>query len=379
MLECPNCRSTRLVRLKNQFGFFWVCPKCNGRAVSMSLLKKTLSHKFLSNLWNRAFTSKGALTRRCPMCGKYMYEICAEPETPKLDVCQLCQFIWFDPMEYEQSPEEPPPPVTSELKGKLPSEAMEKLALQLVKKVEEDARRKDNSTGFQSGDLPGESWKYLPAMFGMPVEYDNDIKNMPLATWSFVALITIISVLAFNNLNDICALWGFIPNEPLRAFGLTFLTAFFLHGGWLHLLSNMYFLLIFGDNVEDFLGARKLILLLLAAAFAGNLLHMIFDCHPGIPCIGASGGISGIITFYALQFPNAKLGLLIRLGYMFRWVSFPAYAALIVWILLQSFGAWEQLNGFTNVSALAHLGGTGVGLAAWIYFRKGRPEKESQS
>src|SRR5207249_4486791 len=116
-------------------------------------------------------------------------------------------------------------------------------------------------------------------------------------------------------------------------------TSFFLHGGWVHLLGNLYFLLIFGDNVEDYLGRWRYLLLILLAMIVGDALHVLMDPRSAVPVIGASGGIAGIITFYALKFPRVRLGFLFR----FWWFHMPAYFALIMWVLLQFVGAWLQL------------------------------------
>jgi len=147
------------------------------------------------------------------------------------------------------------------------------------------------------------------------------------------------------------------------------LTSFLLHGGILHLVSNMYFLLVFGDNVEDALGKAGYLGLIVAAALVGDLLHVIFDPRPQIPVVGASGGISGVILYYALKFPRAALGILLRILFYFRWVSLPAYVYVGFWVLLQILGAFQQVAGVTNVSALAHLGGASVGAAAWLLTR----------
>ncbi len=362
MLECPNCKTTRLVKLQNEYGFFWGCPKCDGRAVNLSLLRKKFSHKFLANLWGMAYERKGPFSRRCPMCGKHMNEISAETGTPKLDVCKACQFVWFDPKEYEQIPLEPIPPPETKLKDLLPLEAREKLALREVQRIEDEARSSDSNFG----DAPDESWKNIPAIFGLPVEYENKLNHLPIMTWLIIIMTCIISIGTFANSNHFIRIFGFIPAQPFRDCGLTMISSFFLHAGWYHLLGNMYFLYIFGDNVEDILGKWKFLLLLLLSTLAGDLLHMMIGGKSEIPCIGASGGISGIITFYALQFPGAKLGILFRFGHMFRWISFPAVIGLVLWILMQAYGVWQQLNGFSNVSALAHLGGAAVGFALWI-------------
>jgi membrane associated rhomboid family serine protease len=161
-----------------------------------------------------------------------------------------------------------------------------------------------------------------------------------------------------------------VPADAWRSGGVTWLTAFFLHGGWLHLVSNVYFLLVFGDNVEDNLGHGRYLVLLILAAAVGDVTHLLADPHSTIPSIGASGGISGVIAYYALKFPHARLGFLWSYYWSYHWVSIPAWSAFAVWALLQGVGIFEQLSGFSHVSAAAHLGGAVTGLVFWLAARR---------
>jgi len=173
-------------------------------------------------------------------------------------------------------------------------------------------------------------------------------------------------------LKNVVQNYGLIPDEAWRDGGLTFLTSFFLHGGIIHLVSNLYFLLIFGMHVENYLGrARWLVLVFLAAMF-GDFLHILLDPRGEIPSIGASGGISGLIAFYAFKFPHARLGFLLRFGFVIipKWIQFPAWCAFLFWLCLQFLGALEQISGFSSVSSLAHLGGTAAGIGLWAIWRE---------
>jgi membrane associated rhomboid family serine protease len=128
----------------------------------------------------------------------------------------------------------------------------------------------------------------------------------------------------------------------------------------------MYFLLVFGDNVEEWLGKKLFILLLASAAFVGDVAHIVWDPNSDVPSIGASGGISGIVTFYALTFPRARIGVLFGIFPVIRWIRVPAYSLFLVWVLMQLFGVWQQVSGFSNVSSLAHLGGISMGFMFWM-------------
>jgi membrane associated rhomboid family serine protease len=152
--------------------------------------------------------------------------------------------------------------------------------------------------------------------------------------------------------------------------GLTFVTSFFLHAGIIHLVGNMYFLLVFGDGVENFLRPLRYIALIAMAAFLGDVVHIASEPNSTIPCIGASGGIAGVITFYALSFPQAKIGFLRRYFFYFHWIRLPAWFVFLLWIFFQIIGVYEQKIGVSSVSSFARLGGAAVGLAAWAVYRK---------
>ena len=126
---------------------------------------------------------------------------------------------------------------------------------------------------------------------------------------------------------------------------------------------------MFGDNVEDLLGKWKYVILLVAATMVGNMAHMIGDPRSMMPCVGASGGISGVITFYALKFPKIRLGLAYWFVFRLVWLRMSACWMFVIWVALQFFGAWQQMGGFTNVSAFAHLGGALTGLIFWMVYR----------
>jgi membrane associated rhomboid family serine protease/Zn-finger nucleic acid-binding protein len=358
MYTCPNC-GEQLTKRESALGVYWGCPACGGYAVSMAILRKAVEEDCVVRAWAAA-REGGSSGRACPMCDHVMTEVpitVGESEL-KLDVCKICQFFWFDPNELELLPAAPQPPPTPE--SRLPLEAREALALAEVQRIAEAARAQ-NST-------PDSLWKTIPGIFGFPVETDADpLRSIPWATWSLAAIIAVVSLSTFSDLNSVVAEYGLIPARVFRDGGMTVLTSFFLHGGIMHLVGNLYFLVIFGSKVEDSLGRLRFLALLLAAIVLGDALHVLAQPDSTVPCIGASGGISGLIAFYALQFPHARLGFWLR----FRWVQMPAWVALILWILLQGFGAYMQLSGFSHVAALAHIGGALSGLAFWLAFRAG--------
>ncbi len=359
MFICPNC-GKNLARQQNELGVFWGCSACGGSAVSMAVLRRALQPDCVTRAWAAAREGLGVAGRPCPMCDHAMIEVpvAVTNGTLKLDVCKLCQFVWFDPGELQTMPPAPPDPVKAREEA-LPIEAREALALYKVQQIAERARAEDPS--------PDEAWKTVPALFGFPVEAESSrLTHIPFLTWSLAAAIAVVSIWGFKDLKNVVAQFGLIPAEAWRYCGLTTLTSFFLHGGVIHLIGNLYFLVIYGNHVEDYLGRWRFLVLILLATVGGDVAHVAAQPSSMVPCIGASGGISGVIAFYALEFPHARLSFLFRYG----WVQLPAWGAFFLWILLQVVGAIEQISGFSEVASLAHLGGAAVGFAAWLIWRR---------
>ena len=293
--------------------------------------------------------------RPCPFCVRPMQVF--DSAEVQLDACKTCGVVWFDPSEITSVPE-----------GAIETSDEARLRgieTQATWQLEQLKERGITDSG------PDETWKTIPALFGFPVESGTDpLARRPWMTWSLALLITLVSVLAFRHLGQVTERFGFIPAEALRYGGATSLTSFFLHGGLWHLIGNLYFLLLFGDNVEDYVGRGRYLLLIFGSTLAGDALHWLAQTSSTVPSIGASGGISGIIVFYALQFPRARLGFLFGVYFRFRWVQMAAWVALVLWMLLQTVTVMLQLGGFSNVAATAHLGGAAAGFLFWLRWRR---------
>ena len=143
-------------------------------------------------------------------------------------------------------------------------------------------------------------------------------------------------------------------------------TSMFLHGGFMHLIGNMWFLWIYGDNVEDVLGRAKFLLLYLASGLTGSLLQIAADPTSTIPNIGASGAIAGVMGAYLLKFPHARVLTLIPLFVFFFTRELPAFIILIYWFVLQFFsgvGSMAESSTATGgVAFFAHVGGFLMGM-----------------
>jgi membrane associated rhomboid family serine protease len=144
------------------------------------------------------------------------------------------------------------------------------------------------------------------------------------------------------------------------------LTSMFVHGGWLHVLGNMWFLWIFGDNIEDILGHEKYLLFYLMCGVAAAMTQVFFSPDSRVPMVGASGAIAGVMGAYAIKFPRARIVTLVIIVFFITTFDVPAWFMLIYWFVIQLFSGVGSI-GYSTVSQggtafFAHIGGFIVGI-----------------
>lgn len=146
---------------------------------------------------------------------------------------------------------------------------------------------------------------------------------------------------------------------------LTLVTCIFLHGGWMHFLGNMWFLHIFGDNVEDRLGHLGFLLFYLTSGVVAGVAQLISAPNSEIPTIGASGAIAGVMGAYLLLYPRARVITLIPIVFVFQIIALPAPLFLGVWFILQFYQGMGAIGAeqTTGVAWWAHIGGFAFGFA----------------
>jgi len=162
--------------------------------------------------------------------------------------------------------------------------------------------------------------------------------------------------------NHFMAVWAL---TPARFHAIDLLTTMFRHAGWMHVLGNMWFLWVFGDNIEDALGHGKFLLFYVLCGVAAGLTHVLLNAGSRLPTVGASGAIAGVMGAYLVKFPRNKITTLIFFGFVF-FVDVPAIVMLGYWFLIQVFSGVGTV-GYTNVSQggtawFAHIGGFITGM-----------------
>jgi membrane associated rhomboid family serine protease len=223
----------------------------------------------------------------------------------------------------------------------------------------------------------------------IPLRDKNPTRRTPIVTWALIGACLVafaieLSVTAAGGdaaLEGFFREWGAVPRDITGAIEsgdylsqaiLGMFTSMFLHGGWLHLLGNMLFLWIFGNNVEDRLGSIAFLLFYLVGGVAAALTQVVIGPQSTIPLVGASGAIAAALGAYIVLFPGARILSLVFLGFFYQLIEVPAIIVLGFWFGLQllsgfaSFGA-ETAEG--GVAFFAHIGGFVFGLAVGLLLR----------
>lgn len=192
--------------------------------------------------------------------------------------------------------------------------------------------------------------------------YSPPVMTVMIITMNVLVFLYQVS-LSEPELNHFIAMYGIVPDH-LRYTSL--LTSMFLHGGWMHLIGNMWFLWIFGDNVEDILGHEKYLIFYLLCGLAAAGTHVLLNPYSRVPTLGASGAIAGVMGAYYLKFPHARIISLVMLFVFFTTIEVPAGFMLIVWFIMQIFSGIGSI-GYSNISHggtawFAHVGGFVAGM-----------------
>ena len=200
---------------------------------------------------------------------------------------------------------------------------------------------------------------------------DSGVRTVPIVTYVLLAVNILFFFVEQSGGDPFIEKWAFVPSRfvanPAGDF-LTLFTSMFMHAGWLHLIGNMLYLWIFGDNVEDRFGHVKFLIFYLLCGLAATFAQMAFSLGSNIPSLGASGAIAGVLGAYILLFPRGSVRVLQGNGV----VPVPALVVIGLWIVLQLFSGIGSITDTAQtggVAYMAHVGGFAAGIVLTFLFR----------
>lgn len=217
-----------------------------------------------------------------------------------------------------------------------------------------------------------------------PIGDDNrEITTTPWVTYLLVLANVAVFIyeisLGDQRLQTFILHWGLVPALVFSGHGLiTIFTAMFIHGGFLHIIGNMLYLMIFGDNVEDRMGHLRFFLFYFACGILAFVAHLIFNFGSSIPSVGASGAIAGVLGAYVVMFARNRVRVfwIIFVTWVPAWVMIGIWAATQFLNVYASVAYTDQTNG-DGVAYAAHVGGFIVGVVAGVAMRRRQPARAS--
>lgn len=220
----------------------------------------------------------------------------------------------------------------------------------------------------------------------IPLKDENPSQTTPVVNITLIAINVLIFLYELSlgrHLNLFIRAFGLVPYEVTHFVDLppqtpggpwfTLFTSMFLHGGWMHLIGNMLFLWVFGDNVEDAMGHFRYLVFYLLSGIAAALVHILTSPSSMIPTVGASGAISGVLGAYFVLYPRARILTLIPLFFWWEITVLPAFVFLGFWFIFQLFQGVLTLPMAGKVGGVAwwaHIGGFVAGMVLVKFFRR---------
>jgi len=207
----------------------------------------------------------------------------------------------------------------------------------------------------------------------LPIGDDNTGRRItPVVTYILIALNVVFFLVEMNGGEAFIQRWAFVPRrflaDPAGDFATLF-TAMFMHAGWLHLVGNMLYLWIFGDNVEDRFGHAKFVIFYLVCGIAATFAQLAFSADSAVPNLGASGAVAGVLGAYLLLYPRGRVHVMMGRGV----VPAPALMVIGLWFVLQLFSGIGSVASNVDegggVAYMAHVGGFVMGFLLTFVLR----------
>ena len=224
----------------------------------------------------------------------------------------------------------------------------------------------------------------------IPLKDDNPTNNRPIVSYGIIFFCVLIFLaqlgLDDTELREFTYSYGLIPSvlmgidqlpdniDKISPIGTIF-TSMFMHGGWMHLIGNMLYLWIFADNIEDDLGTLNFVIFYFTSGVGAAFAQVVVDINSQIPMIGASGAIGGVLGAYMINYPNARVLVLIPFGFFSQLLKIRALYVLGFWFVLQFINSFLTSSTGGGVAYAAHIGGFVSGVILILFFNRKNKRK----
>jgi len=319
------------------------CHRCGGTFLDPGEARQTLGPAASPEVWKNSAlaTALGISPLRCPHDDAHFeaFNVEYDGQSVTVDLCPSCSGLWLDARE---------------------GQTLKNIVLRAGQNPE---------TGLSEfATRPGVSSYVFQLLSGFPMEVWNPVRRTPWLTYSLMGALFVLFLLSFPEValnpgkyTD----WVAVPSVIFeQGKWWTLLTASFFHASWMHLLGNLYFLYIFGDNIEDTLGPTRFVLLYVIAAIAGSGLQVLTQADPNVASLGASDAIAGLMGAYFVLFPRVKVYVV----FFFIRLRIAAMWYLGFWIALNLAQYLMGGGQSAGVAWMAHVGGFAAGTTlGWLF------------
>ena len=219
----------------------------------------------------------------------------------------------------------------------------------------------------------------------IPLKDDNPISSRPIVTYFLIGLCVVVFFMQLGSesyrTGQLFYSYGLIPSVlmgydqlPMDLYAVpayvTIFSSMFMHGCFIHLIGNMLYMWIFADNIEDALGPKQFIIFYLLSGIGAAMAQVFADVNSQVPMVGASGAIGGVLGAYLINYPNAKVLVLIPFGFFSQLIKIRALYVLGFWFVLQFLNSSLSSSQGGGVAYAAHIGGFVTGIILILFFNK---------
>ena len=225
----------------------------------------------------------------------------------------------------------------------------------------------------------------------IPLKDDNPTSSKPIVSYSIIGICIVVFFLELSSpgyrTGELFFSYGLIPSVLIGSVQLpddiyavpasvTIFTSMFMHGGFMHLIGNMLYMWIFADNIEDDLGTLNFVIFYFVSGIGAAMCQVLMDINSQIPMIGASGAIGGVLGAYLINYPNARVLVLIPFGFFSQLIKIRALSVLGFWFILQFVNSFlSSSSGGGGVAYAAHIGGFVTGIVLILFFNRKNRKK----